>query len=350
MLILNQTRGLLLITCAIVTFASTGCRSVPGMKMFARKSEPSAEALAGTGPSTTYPAPPSASATPEAIASVAGGTAVPATVSKPGSITSPGNLSSGTAAQVAGYNLQNSYGVPSSTSPPSSLPKTNTAGVNMAAAQANGVYGNSSYGVPSATTDSKPVGYAFGSTGSPMSTATNGVESGTSPSYLPPKTSYALPSRSTPTASAAATSAAPAQPAYSTPPSAPTTFSMSSGSPSPARAAASSPAGGFTLPSGAAAPAANSAAPRPSMFAMPGTSGAAAAITPPAASAARPATTFDLPAASSPDFSTAAVKPSNAPSSVVPASGSTYMPGSTGKASGYPTGGESPTTSGSFYR
>ena len=67
---------LVIIFCASAVL-STGCRSgmrMPGMNMFGLRGKPSSEALAGSGPSATYPAPPSDSLTPEAIASIAGGT------------------------------------------------------------------------------------------------------------------------------------------------------------------------------------------------------------------------------------------------------------------------------------
>ena len=67
---------MLLSASAALVLLSTGCRSsMPRMNLFSFGSRPSAEDLAGSGPTTTYPAPPSASATPNAIASVAGGTA-----------------------------------------------------------------------------------------------------------------------------------------------------------------------------------------------------------------------------------------------------------------------------------
>jgi hypothetical protein len=55
---------------------------------------------------------------------------------------------------------------------------------------------------------------------------------------------------------------------------------------------------------------------------------------------------------STPDFSTASTAPVTAPKTTQDAGApsSSYMPGSTGAASGYPTGTESPTTQGSFYR
>lgn len=79
----------------------SGCRS-GGLNLFASKG-PSAEALAGTGPTTTYPAPPSASATPQAIASIAGGTTGP-TAGSPGPSTSLAAASAnGFPGQPAGF-------------------------------------------------------------------------------------------------------------------------------------------------------------------------------------------------------------------------------------------------------
>ncbi|MEP3929478.1 MAG: hypothetical protein ABJM55_12355, partial [Rhodopirellula bahusiensis] len=65
--------------CVTASIAATGCRGGrPSLNMFSMRGEPSVETLAGTGPTQTYPQPPSSSATPNAIASIAGGTA-PAT-------------------------------------------------------------------------------------------------------------------------------------------------------------------------------------------------------------------------------------------------------------------------------
>ena len=121
---LNKTtmnNSLLMLTCLAASFALTGCRSMSGRNMFGFRTQPSAAALAGSGPTTTYPAPPSDSATPEAIASIAGGTGAPNT----GPVTKPT-----TTAQVAGIDVSPSYATPASNSQPT----------NMAAAQANGIY------------------------------------------------------------------------------------------------------------------------------------------------------------------------------------------------------------------
>ena len=62
-----------------VPISTGGCRSAWPLA----SRGPSAEALAGAGPTRTYPVPPSHQATPQAIASIAGGTAAPPTASPP---------------------------------------------------------------------------------------------------------------------------------------------------------------------------------------------------------------------------------------------------------------------------
>src|SRR6056297_2489037 len=67
---------LLIATCAAAIGTTAGCRSaMPKWNLFGSRSTPSAETLAGQGPTNTYPAPPSKNASPMAIASIAGGTA-----------------------------------------------------------------------------------------------------------------------------------------------------------------------------------------------------------------------------------------------------------------------------------
>lgn len=305
-------RNCVLLTTCAAALILTGCRSMPGAGMFGMRGEPSAAALAGSGPTTTYPAPPSASATPEAIASIAGGTA--GTATKTAARTSPG---AGTA-QVAGFNVSPGYATPAS----------NVASTNMAAAQANGIYdpGKSAFnGAPTAPKTSptgyKPSGYSFGTKST--SSKTVGGPASASPE---PSSSYAKAS------AAAGVSKDAASPAIGFTPPATSSYSTP----------ASTPASGYTLPSD---------------------SPAVASITPPSASSAptesEPESAFALPAASAPDFSTASVAPATAPSATIPSaatldapSGSSggYMPGSTGSSSGYPSGDVTPTTTGSFYR
>jgi len=104
----RKRQSILAAMAMVAAVSSTGCRSgMPKMNMFGMSKEPSAETLAGSGPSVTYPAPPSSAASPEAIASVAGGTAIPDSpqinLGTPGR-TQPGAVgipSYGTAPQVA---------------------------------------------------------------------------------------------------------------------------------------------------------------------------------------------------------------------------------------------------------
>lgn len=302
----NTTRGLLLTTCAAATLVSTGCRSMPGMGIFARHREPSAEVIAGNGPTTTYPAPPSASATPEAIASVAGGTAPSkAAAALPGSRPDT--------AQVAGVGVTPGYATPAT---------------NMGAAQANGVYAKSASFNSQTASNTKSSGYTFGSKSLPP------IASTTSASAKP--STYPLP-----TAGAATNSYAAAGTAGSG-------YSLGGGKLAAAETSASATvatpksssttsSGGYTLPASI--------------------SPATAAITPPSptTSPSPEEGSYSLPESTSPAFSTASTADSVTAASGTnyqPSStnGSGYTPGSTGVARGYPTGNDAPTTSGSFYR
>ncbi len=295
----------LLTGCATMALLSTGCRSMPGMGMFGmRGSEPSAETLAGSGPSTTYPPPPSASVTPEAIASIAGGTAVPVTPGVP----------AGNTAQVAGVGITPGFATPAT---------------NMSAAQANGFAANTKPAgyAPGAT---KPSGYSFGSKTFTPKTSTSlppqapGSSYTRSSTYTPPSTGYTIPNKVSPSSSSVADS---------------------------------KPAGdssnGFTLPSDLS----------PAVAAATGAAVAAPTMTPPAptatASESVPPGGFAPPAADSPSFSTASATgaitaPSTSitpPAPPAPAASSGYSPGSTAGAAGYPTGDSVPTTTnGSYFR
>ncbi|HBV66614.1 MAG TPA: hypothetical protein DEF45_26770, partial [Rhodopirellula sp.] len=88
-----------------------------------QKKDPPAEVLAESGPTSSFPVPPSSQVTPNAIASVAAGTAAPATAATATSTSQPGQLPGLSASP--GYTAS-----PSPTAP------------NFAAAQANGIYGN----------------------------------------------------------------------------------------------------------------------------------------------------------------------------------------------------------------
>ena len=304
----NTKRTIVVVTtCTLAGMVSSGC-SMSGRNLLTlKKKEPPAEVLAESGPTSSFPVPPSSQATPNAIASVAGGTAAPAS-NAPRPSSQP--------AQLAG--LSASPGYSTSASPSPTAP-------NLAAAQANGIYGNTaaqSAGFQSpASPLAKPSGYTFGSKAlTPKADATGTafamsdiakpepeVSATVSSGFTVPETSFAKP----------ASSGYPTAPAI--------------------------PQGGFTLP----------------------TSGtAAAAITPPKSDingfeTPAPAPGEILPpAATSPAFSTASTALETATPSAVLAPSSTggtsgvggYTPGSTGSATGYPSGTEAPATGGSIYR
>jgi hypothetical protein len=302
----NTKRKIVLATTCAALVVMTGCRSMPGAGMFGMRSEPSAEALAGSGPTLTYPAPPSASATPEAIASVAGGTAPPKNTNTRGT-------SESTTAQVAGFDVSPGYA---------------TQAANMAAAQANGIHsasGSKSAAIDGAAAEpAKLSNYAFGSK-----------------AFTPKADSSASSDNTYSLANSAAIAS----------PSAPLTTPSTTGS-----QFAPPPLG--SLASGSSATVTSQG------FTFPTDSPALAAIAPPAPSpspATLPSASPEPPAASAPDFTTASAAtsytaPSTTPSVLPPSldaatlSAEGYMPGSTGNSSGYPTLSAEPTTSGSFYR
>lgn len=331
----------LMTTCALTAMFSTGCRSMSGRNIFAMRGEPSADVLAGSGPTTTYPAPPSESATPEAIASVAGGTAAPVTAPTTATASTTSPLDGGTA-QVAGIGISPGYATPASNVGPTAATAPPT--TNLAAAQANGIYGGGSAtkaagftspANPTSNPSSSPTAYTFGAKA--LTPRAESSESGTefamsdvvsadatsataASGFVPPRTSFAPP----------------ASEAYTTPPAA-------------TASTTSAKSQGFTFPSDAPAMAAIA----PPKSDINGFESPAVDVPPP--------TEIMPPAAVSPDFSTASAAPAiTAPSTTPPVDvnpttpGSPsyrgYTPGSTGSASGYPGGNEEPNATGSFYR
>ncbi|MEE2937658.1 MAG: hypothetical protein VYA84_16835 [Planctomycetota bacterium] len=336
--------GAVVAACTATLLVSTGCRSMPGAGLFASRG-PSADALAGNGPTTTYPVPPSHAATPESLASIAGGTAPPAGSAAAESAT----------AQVAGIEISPGYALAAGADPA-------TAGPNMAAAEANGVYSLSN-----------------STAGSPPSFAASPVpNSMDAPNSMGPQAGMTVPPRmGTPSdANAAVASSMPSgytfgnkaltpkttQPGMTTgiPTSSPSHFAPTSGplTPPSTGVAASPPSGysqppsssGFALPSDPAAiagimPPATPPNPPPVMAAatpVPSQYPTSSSITGPAGNAS-PAD--NLAPSFAPSFSTA-----QAPESTAPSTSNSYMPGSTGTGAGYPTNDAIPTTSGSFYR
>ena len=300
----NTKRTIVVVTtCTLAGMVSSGC-SMSGRNLLTlRKKDPPAEVLAESGPTSSFPVPPSSQVTPNAIASVAAGTAATATsTSQPGQL--PGLSAS------PGYTAS-----PSPTAP------------NFAAAQANGIYGNAatqSVGFQSpASPTAKPSGYTFGN-------------KALTPKAEDTGTAFAMSDLASPAPAASAT----ASTGFTVPE---TSFAKPepTGYPTPPAI----PQGGFTLPSSGTA---------------------AAAITPPKSnvngleSPAPAATAGEIlpPAATSPAYSTAstaleAATPSAvlAPASAGGTSGvSGYTPGSTGSSTGYPSGTEAPATRGSIYR
>lgn len=314
----NTKRKIVMITtCVLTGMMSTGC-TLSGRNLFTlKKKEPSAEVLAGSGPTATFPVPPSSTATPSAIASVAGGTTAPATAPS-----SP--VPEALPARFAGLSASPGY----SASPGFSASPTTP---NLAAAQANGIYGKTAsqsvgFRTPAAPA-SQPSGYAFGN----QALTPKNDESGTE-------------------------------------------FAISD-LPSSGQSESATAASGFTVPSTTFAPPASGSYPTAQQsppaipqrgFTFPTDGPAVAEIAPPKSDingfehppAAPTAGDILPPAATSPAFTTAstAVESAVPASAIVPASaGNTggfggYTPGSTGSATGYPSGTEKPTTRGSIYR
>ncbi|QEF97090.1 hypothetical protein Mal15_11250 [Stieleria maiorica] len=381
-------RQLLIAGCAGVMITFTGCRSaMPKWNMFSWRSAPSAETLAGNGPTITYPAPPGEAATPEAIASVAAGTSgSPTPDAVVAARQSPNAPVTGFDATVAAANR--------------STPST-----NLAAAQANGF--NVTSAAPASATPGKtvaannssvpsiPAGYQFGSKPSGQTSAAPS-QGGLASRYAMPS-SYPAPGASTSMPTSAPTGAGPSVPSTATAglgTSSGYTF-PSGATPTGTQTAAASAASGFGLPStGAPESTPTASGNAASGFALPdsmlktaqtasGTSSAGSAPTnpqpfmpkttpaasPAASSIAGPAASpgFKLPgdaaaATSASTVSTGASTPSfsTASASLTPRSGETpttnfgsgYTPGSTAGSGSYPTtsGYPSTGTEGSFYR
>lgn len=172
--------------CTLAAVTAGGCRSsMPGLNMFGSNREPSAETLAGTGPTTTYPVPPSANAKPQAIDSIAADVSGPkASESGP---TTGTKAASPSAAQVAGMNfgggdvdmgatadIAASAGIGASAAAATSQ---KSSAANLAAAQANG-FNPGGVATPASATGSGG-GSATGFTGASPATKPAGI----APSY-----------------------------------------------------------------------------------------------------------------------------------------------------------------------
>ena len=347
---------LLVAGCATMVIASTGCRSaMPKWNMFSSRNTPSAEKLAGNGPTITYPAPPSESATPDAIVSVAGGT-VGLPVDDVIASTAPGTI-----APVTGFDVV----AANSRAGSSNTAAAQANGFNLASSRTPGSAGAGKlpgYAGPSTTTEvgnsavpTIPVGYQFGTKKSVPTPQSPSNGNYAMPSAYPAPgapqkgstiaTGYALPSSTLPAPTATPASGANGfgLPATITPPS-------------------GAPTGGFAMPDSmlqtvkAAATGASNAQP---FTPKPPTATSSAARDPLAgmslpggSRSTTPATTVSS-GASTPSFSTASASLTPRSSqALIKESGNGYAPGSTSSSGSYPTtsGYPSTGTDGSFYR
>lgn len=349
----KQLRQQLLVTgCAAIVACSTGCRSaMPKWNMFSFGKTPSAEMLAGNGPTHTYPPPPSASATPMAIASNAAGTTEmvadaggisPATrVAANNMAAAQANgfaLASGTSAANASdapqYALSSNVTADKNASVPA-IPTGYQFGSKAAASPASMTAStNSGYQVPSsypAPSTAPATGAPSGMGGSAYqlpSSATSPIAStGATMPSASGNTGFALPDdvmNSVKQASAGATQSQPFMPKSITPTS-----------------ATSEPAG--TAVSALSMPSTGATA--SSSMTMPGGTPAATVGT----GNSKPS--FSTASASLPTGDSSLSLPSNGVQGNTGSFGG-YAPGSTGASSGYPatSGYPSPGTNGSFYR
>ncbi|MEM6690301.1 MAG: hypothetical protein AAF664_12785 [Planctomycetota bacterium] len=349
----RKTRTWVITAIGASAISLSGCRSLSRVPVFGRfaGSPPSADTLAAAEPTSAFPQPPSNSATPQAIASIAGGTAVPAT-STPGV---PSRGLSVPGAQPPGL------GLPGSRVASNALPGTNFpyGGDPGQSASPEGPYGGVN-SLASAKSSASPVSYA--------AAAANGFPSQNSTSNA-----------TTPSASSSESGGGFKMPPL-TPPSTSGSGSSyqladSGGSPAVGNAAPTPQNSGFSIPDsmtqGAAAVglAANENVDR-AVAASPSTQGAyilpdqAMASVQPTGEPQKPAPPMELTMPPLPDSTVAGAASSSSPSaSVAHAAAATtpnsapvarragYAPGSTGSASSYPSSkAEAPSASGSFYR
>lgn len=353
-----------LAACVIATLPAAGCRGgKSSWNMFSR-SEPSAEVLAGSGPTTTYPSPPSSRARPEAIASIAGGTATDANKVAAGTPETSGPeagspVMGGNPYALAGNRMKTpDHSVPTGfpTGPvnpagPSPTVSTTLAATDNAVPPSYALPGRSAApassdlaatangfgGVPAAVSPSKPAGadglpsgYQLGK--EPITVPDAGVASSSVVSTSP-TSSFAMPPLDvTASSDSAATPPPPPSPGGS------------SGFGLPADmipAAVDSVATAPTAPPAAMSGATAMNNPAHTIPASLPSSPAIAALSLPPADPGSPATSQAASTTAPPMYQTATATKSNAASGSVGAASGTvqpvgYMPGSTGKSSGYP--------------
>lgn len=336
----RRTRRLALAAVCLSTVFAGGCKSsmptlkAPSWSSFGFKREPSPDAIAGVGPTATYPLSPSATATPNAIQSVAA---------------SPSGMQPQTS-QVASSGLTRPTAVPATTaSGPQQTPPSFASSPNPSAAAANGfatkaptgpavapgtsyVYGkNPGVTPPSGQSPATPTYATPGTTVRPPASNYAAVGyplPGSSPS-TPPPTGPVSASLSSPPP-AVPTSAATGSP---TPPSLAGGFAMPPGTAPSGQSPSTSPVGGFVMPTGSPV-AQSSTIPSAGGFVMPSLGG-------------KPVESSSAPLARTASVATKSSAPS--PSGVTPAGG--YAPGSTSGATGYPATSAGGTgEAGTFYR
>lgn len=341
----------------LATVVMTGCRSAGGWNLFARRD---AGSTLSEGPSTNYPMPPSAAATPQAIASIAGGTASPG---DPGGASGPAIASSGSSAPPVSYAAAAANGFPSraasfgkqnfgngqlasSTSRKSDNPLDVAAGTTRV--------DMSAYAKPAAAPSTATAGLNATANQSTPPSAPKGMTSPTE-KPLPPSFASLDASPSTTRGDASAFSLPSAESAGSS--TSPSAFgSVPPSIDQATKFAAADPNGdgfgdsadGFAMPRNEATSAGNASS-APSGFQIPSMAG----MTPPATTRK-----FGGDSSSSSDVSPvertadASAGGRFSAGGTPPRSGSrSYAPGSTGAASNtYPGQKSDPQTSGSFYR
>lgn len=326
--------GLLAAICLPTAAVGTGCKSsmppLPSWKTpsFGFKKEPSADTLAGIGPTRTYPVSPSADAVPNPIESVAASTA--GVKPQTGQGSAPGSLPG--------------------MAPGGDSPASMAVAQNPAAAIANGFPGpQPSYvtNPPAATNPAAtpPGGSLFGQPPTGIAAApTNGVPSTALPSgMLPPG---GMPGGPLP--GAGSVGALPASSDY-------TAVGYPLPGSQPSATVAAMPPSGFpgTAPTPPAASAPTTSAPAlpPGGFAMPGIPPTTTASAP-----ATPSTGFTMPGMTAPPAAPDGSQPAEAVTAAAPPQQDVkqttgYTPGSTSGATSYPAGNDVPASGqGLFYR
>jgi len=314
------------------TVLGGGCKSsmptwkAPSWSSFGFKREPSPDALAGVGPTATYPVSPSAGATPSAIQSIAA---------------SPSGTQPQTS-QVATAGMNRPAGLPTGTG-------TLASSTNPSAAAANG-FPTQSAGGPAVTPGSSYVyGKNPGATPATAQTAATPTYATAATPTRAPASNYAAVGYPMPgsSSSTATPSTSPAPAGLAAKPSAPSTPAMpTGGSATPPSLA------GFAMPPITSGTTPSGSAPSTGGFVMPTQSSVATSTTTPAPGGFVMPPLGGKPVDSAPAARTASAPPStpsSGASSVTPAGA--YTPGSTSNVKSYPAASAGGTSDpGTFYR